>query len=156
MLKISGQTWRFFSDSITRLLAISFQLAAFNFLVFIVQYLLSCFNALIWFHLIFPSDDISISVAVSIYPPMSFVSGHRTQCTCSIYCWSWFTILWSVRSATGYCVHWLRHKHGVHVSSMEFLHLSVDGEIAEMLRRDKTIKHSLIQYGSFLCSFSHF
>lgn len=101
-----------------------------------------------WFHFIFPSDDISISVAMSIYPPMSFVSGYRTQCTCSIYCWSWFTVFWSVWSTTGHCVHWLRHKHGVHVSSMGFLYLSVDGEIAELLEKEQILfKNCFVKYG---------
>lgn len=68
------------------------------------------------FHFIFSSDDLSVSVAVSLHPPLSFVSGNCAQCSCPIYSWSWFTVFWSVWATTRCGLHWFRHKHGVHVS----------------------------------------
>lgn len=68
------------------------------------------------FHFIFSSDDLSVSVAVSLHPPLSFVSGNSAQCSRPIYSWSWFTLFWSVWATTRCGLHWFRHKHGVHVS----------------------------------------
>lgn len=68
------------------------------------------------FHFIFSSDDLSVSVAVSLHPPLSFVSGNSAQCSRPIYSWSWFTVFWSVWATTRCGLHWFRHKHGVHVS----------------------------------------